>query len=1335
MRILRISLENIASLVGTHTIDFTREPLRSAGIFSISGPTGSGKSTLLDALCVALYEKTPRLAAARGTEKLADLSQNDPRNLLSRGRAQGGAEVAFIGVDGQTYTARWRVRRSRNKADGAFQGTDVTLYRGNVAPGTEGPQEAGGKKSEVLPAIRARVGLSFEQFTRAVLLAQNEFATFLKANDTERAEILQALTGTERFEKISRAVYARCGIAQEAVKAVLAQLAGRAPMSAEERTAAEAAREAAEAEWKLAGEWVAERRRHAEWFAQQRGLAGELDKASAVLASAIAGRDAAAGRRAGLAHTETASREARGLRDAAVRAERELEAAKQQCATADDALRTAAAQARTQKEQHEAAVAAATMAEKAFADAKAGLLAARALDAKIGPLGEVAARAAAELAKAEKHLQGLTQGHDAIQRERIQATDDHGQIRARLADLRAIAAFAPDAGAWLERLDRAATARTAAVATEREHAQAVKAEEAKTKAIENERSREPAARARATAATERLEAANVELRKHDAERIAGNRAAATAVREALAALGRKLEQERALAIQAAAVARELEALRTKHEADAVALERLRQRDIPAAEAALKEARHAHGLAEAAMTDAALRLREQIAEGKPCPVCGATEHPFAVHAPNHESAALRALRDNAMEKEKQFQALLAHAAGLDAGARERGPQMDEKTRLSAKLAAEQEALRGVEITHPAAVAIALLPEEQRAGAVDAAAATEAAKLREAENADAARRAAEKVREQCQVERDKAVQELTQLEGRLAEAGVDLATAVARRQAAEAARALAATEYSAAREAIAPILAVRGNGASEWEREPGAFRGRFAEETSATVALEKQSNALVAFIREKDAALAQLKESLAAATTERDAKRDAEVAARDAHGAVLKERKSLFAGRAADAVEAELAGAVAQAHKTREARVEAWTLAEKQVATATEAQRLANAAVAERAAQKTTAAGVLEKWIAEFCQRTGIAMDAGGLDVLLGRDEAWVAAERAALDELERAVGSAEGGVKARQETLAAHLATRPTTDEEPQVVAELAERVAAQEAAERRRDEARTVLIADERRRQESAALTVDLEARQAAARPWERLNELIGSADGAKFRAIAQRRSLDILLGYANAQLEQLNGRYRLRRLEESLNLIMIDREMGDESRSVHSLSGGESFLVSLALALALASLTSNRLRIESLFIDEGFGSLDPDTLNTAMGALMRLEAQGRKVGVISHVSEMADAVPVQIQVVKGRSGASRLVVPGVIASEMPLEPMGAAQPAEADAGAIGERILELLRREQAAGCGKVSTRALREEIGCSAGDFARGRDWLGGRVAVEGRSLCLAGEAEMPLS
>ena len=114
---------------------------------------------------------------------------------------------------------------------------------------------------------------------------------------------------------------------------------------------------------------------------------------------------------------------------------------------------------------------------------------------------------------------------------------------------------------------------------------------------------------------------------------------------------------------------------------------------------------------------------------------------------------------------------------------------------------------------------------------------------------------------------------------------------------------------------------------------------------------------------------------------------------------------------------------------------------------------------------------------------------------------------------------------------------------------------------------------------------------------WAKLNELAGSADGAKFRRIAQGYTLDVLLSYANVQLRQLSQRYRLERVPDTLALQVIDQDMCDEIRTVHSLSGGESFLVSLALALGLSSLSSNRMKVESLFIDEGFGSLDAETL------------------------------------------------------------------------------------------------------------------------------------------
>ena len=113
---------------------------------------------------------------------------------------------------------------------------------------------------------------------------------------------------------------------------------------------------------------------------------------------------------------------------------------------------------------------------------------------------------------------------------------------------------------------------------------------------------------------------------------------------------------------------------------------------------------------------------------------------------------------------------------------------------------------------------------------------------------------------------------------------------------------------------------------------------------------------------------------------------------------------------------------------------------------------------------------------------------------------------------------------------------------------------------------------------------------------------------------------------------------------QESLGIKVIDLEMMSDSRSVHSLSGGETFLASLALSLALSSVSSNKMNIESLFIDEGFGALDGDTLKEAIDVLEKLQSKGRKIGVISHLSDMLERIPTRIRVVKKGNGKSRII-------------------------------------------------------------------------------------------
>jgi exonuclease SbcC len=282
---------------------------------------------------------------------------------------------------------------------------------------------------------------------------------------------------------------------------------------------------------------------------------------------------------------------------------------------------------------------------------------------------------------------------------------------------------------------------------------------------------------------------------------------------------------------------------------------------------------------------------------------------------------------------------------------------------------------------------------------------------------------------------------------------------------------------------------------------------------------------------------------------------------------------------------------------------------------------------------------------FGVREGRTIARSELDEWLGRDAEWLEREQRALKEAAQLLSAAQGTEATVSSQLAAHLEMRSTEEDMVTVSSEAARLAAEVKAAGDSVDTKRAAVLGDDVKKRQTGDLLRSLEERQKQWDPWCKLSSLIGSSDGTRFRNIAQQWTLEILLRHANAQLTLLSGRYRLERLRDSLNLLVTDLEMDGQQRSVHSLSGGESFLVSLGLALGLASLTSSRLLIESLFIDEGFGSLDSETLRVALNALSHLESQGRKVGVISHVSEMVDAIPVQVRVVRGPGGASRIAV------------------------------------------------------------------------------------------
>jgi len=174
----------------------------------------------------------------------------------------------------------------------------------------------------------------------------------------------------------------------------------------------------------------------------------------------------------------------------------------------------------------------------------------------------------------------------------------------------------------------------------------------------------------------------------------------------------------------------------------------------------------------------------------------------------------------------------------------------------------------------------------------------------------------------------------------------------------------------------------------------------------------------------------------------------------------------------------------------------------------------------------------------------------------------------------------------------------------------------------------------------------DLEKKKDAFQVWVKLNEMVGSANGDKFAKFAQGITLDQLIYLANKHLEILSPRYELQRSLESNKLLeieIVDGFQGDVVRPVSTLSGGESFIVSLSLALGLSSLASQKISIDSLFLDEGFGTLDSDSLELALNALNQLQSSGKMVGVISHVEALKERIPLQIKVEPKGDGTSEL--------------------------------------------------------------------------------------------
>ncbi|AZZ44141.1 exonuclease SbcC [Pseudomonadaceae bacterium SI-3] len=1210
MKILAIRLKNLASLAGEQVIDFTAEPLASAGLFAITGPTGAGKSTILDALCLALFGSTPRLDGASLLSKVPDgsdeIGSGDERNLLRRGCGSGYAEVDFVGVDGHRYRARWEVKRAREKIDGRLQASNQSLLdldRDQLL--------ASGKKREFRELLEAKLGLTLPQFTRAVLLAQSEFSAFLKADDNDRGTLLEKLTDTGLYSRLGQAAFEAAKRAREALTALQQQAGGVQPLGAEARQAVEAQHQTQLAELKALQQQLETLKQQSQRLQDLARLQGDHETARQQLSDAESEHENLADARRILGLFELlAPQRHRFIREQALapllakveenlaRHGREHSAVQQRldelehlCKTSTDALKAA---------------------EQALKSAEPQLVQARREEERLSHLTNDLGDARRQTEHAEAASKA---GEQTLAQLRQQQEKASTQLAALTEGLARSTELQPLCAAWNGYRPRLQQAVQIAAR------------------LQQGRLELPALETAAKTA----EAAQVQARKALDELQTGM-GGATGLADQLAQLNTGLdvwrdaqrEGETLLGIwsrhqQLTDQQRTLrhEQSRQQHELNALTQAgKLARSERDDAEKALKVVQallERQRIARSANVEA---LRAALAPGEPCSVCGSLEHPW------HDGKALLAALDQGDEREaeqaqlqlksndEKLQALRDQHIALTTGMKQNGQRHAEIADELAKLEPQLTAL-------PLYAELLQEPETERHSWLDTKLATlkteiTTANVRQRELL-ALQQRSETLQHAWQSARDACGQASQALTGQR--------DAIARdeerldEELAEFASLLPAALLSRWREAPAETF-MQLDGQVEARRQQIDQQSEVAEEQ------QQRQSALEREQLQQQNRLDQQK-ACAARLSDLEAR---ELACRQS----LRDSLGEQASAAAWQQQLENTIQTARQHQAdidrqlNEARVELTRLASEQQNCAERRDELL--------AERKTLDEELAAWRAAHPD-----LDDATLTQLLQLDDSLLAEARERLRANTELLARSRERLDGCTQRLAAHQAGQPVAPDGETLKRQYAEQEINCNAAEQRSAETRAALLDDDRRRNQSQALLQQIAEATSESQRWGRIAALIGSSDGGAFRKIAQAYNLDLLVQHANVQLRQLARRYRLKRGGSPLGLLVMDTEMGDELRSVHSLSGGETFLVSLALALGLASMASSKLKIESLFIDEGFGSLDPESLQIAMDALDSLQAQGRKVAVISHVAEMHERIPVQIQVQRQGNGQSGL--------------------------------------------------------------------------------------------
>ena len=1218
MIIQKLRFANLNSLQGEWEIDFTRPEYLSDGLFAITGPTGSGKSTILDAICLALYGQTPRLG--RITK-----SSNE---IMSRHAGDCFAEVIFANATG-AYRVHWSQHRSRHKRGGELQAQKHEIS--DVASGVVIQT----KLQETLLEVEARTGMDFDRFTRSMMLAQGAFAKFLLADADQRAPVLEQITGTGIYSMISMKVHERRRDEQSRLERLQLECEGIRLLGDEELREREAERVTCiEKERELSVE-VERDSAALRWLREIARLEEELAAIGGEAAALDAERDAfrADAERLRLARNAAAVEPLHAV----LKLKREqLRRDSEELTVKESARPEAERQQQKAEERHEAAVQELASAQEIAASTRPLIAQARQLDAAIESKRHEAERRKRESDTLEERRGRLDADGAAASVSVESAGRELQQLRvwqeAHGADASLVGAMSGIRHAFEELRPAAEREQEAAsgIATVQ---QAIEQLQDESAAIELEAKASQAALDEARRALdERKSSFTAQLGGSTLKELRDQLDLLRERRRLLEEIVALYKSGKELLPKIKELGENIEALESRQAEASRKLEHARELLAHAEREAAAEEKLAR------MADRVRSLEEErrrLVAGQPCPLCGSVRHPFVVEnaLPESDEVALDAAKRAVQKHSRTINALeisvaerrteiaqtkqrrddlaamretsgrqclaLLQKAGVEAPAREAEPVVLENLAESERKADEL----SVRIGQLDALEQRIRDDEARLQHLQEAARNDERRLEQAAEQQRSNRL-----DLARLERDceaaqRELGERRQLLLRLVEPyGV-----------------------TADGEIAEPLVASLEARRDAWQREEE--RGRNLEQS----------------VQSGEVSLCNLAEQLAALDADLAARREEVEAAFAGVEVVKKERRELFGEQSPDAEEERLER-LAQASRDQLASASEALSAARQILV------VLDSSIAELRRGVQQQREEVEQREAEF----GEALSGKGF----ADEAAFVAAslpeaERERLESVATALESRTRDIDLKRSDREARLRDELERRLTASSADELAARIEALQE-ELRELHGRIGAIASQLEAHAQAAdehrsKMAAVESQKSECRRWELLHNLIGSADGKKFRNFAQGITFEIMINHANKQLSRMTDRYvLLHDPSGALELSVIDQWQAGEVRSTRNLSGGESFIVSLALALGLSQMSSRNVRVDSLFLDEGFGTLDEEALETALKTLGSLQQSGKLIGIISHVPALRDRIATHVKVTPLTGGRSAIDGPGV---------------------------------------------------------------------------------------